>query len=419
MARCTAFFVSVWELAKPGAACQSSVLHRFSERLSWLQAANAFSRLLEERRRGGGLLDLTSSNPTEVLAGYPHARIAAALGGVTDLAYRPEALGSARARASIAGWYRQRGIQVDPEQVALTASSSEAYSLLFKLLCDPGDEVLVPAPSYPLFEYLARLEAVQVIPYRLLYDGSWFVDFASVASALSSRTRAIVVVNPNNTTGSFLKEREAEQLFEIARQRGLPLISDEVFMDFGHGAARDSVRTLIGRDEVLSFSLNGLSKAAGMPQMKLGWVVTNGPADLRKDVRERLELLLDTYLSVGAPVQNALGALLEIGAQIQSEIISRVAQNRAALQRILAGSAVDCLHSEGGWSALLQVPRTRTEESWITGLLMEYGVIVQPGYFFDLASEAYLVVSLITPPEQFCEGIARIRKFATETTVPD
>jgi alanine-synthesizing transaminase len=407
------------ELAKPGAACQSSVLYRFSERLSWLQAANAFSRLLEERRLGGGLLDLTSSNPTEVLAGYPHARMAGALSSVAEFAYRPEALGSARARASIAGWYGQRGIQVDPEQLALTASSSEAYSLLFKLLCDPGDEVLVPAPSYPLFEYLARLEAVHAVPYRLLYDGSWFVDFASVGSALSPRTRAIVVVNPNNPTGSFLKEREAEQLFEIARQRELPLVSDEVFMDFAHGAARDSVRTLIGRDEVLSFSLNGLSKAAGMPQMKLGWIVTNGPAGLRKGVRERLELLLDTYLSVGAPVQNALGALLEIGAQIQSEITSRVTQNRAALQGILAGSAVDCLHSEGGWSALLQVPRTRTEESWITGLLMECGVIVQPGYFFDLASEAYLVVSLITPPERFSEGIARIRKFVGETTVPD
>jgi hypothetical protein len=270
---------------------------------------------------------------------------------------------------------------------------------------------LIPIPSYPLFEYLARLEGVKTVPYRLIYDGSWFIDFAFMRAAISARTKAIVIVNPNNPTGSFLKVQECASLLEIARQHGLPVISDEVFMDyvFEDPAPKDLTKTLIGHDGSLSFSLNGLSKAAGMPQVKLGWIAMNGPASVCSEARARLELILDTYLSVSTPVQSALEALFETGIQVQRQILARIKQNRAALAAILQGSPVHLLHAEGGWSAILQLPNILKEEVWAARLLTEQQVLVQPGYFFDMAEEAYIVVSLITDPEIFAEGIRRLR----------
>jgi len=385
-------------------------LHSYSRRLSWASSANSFTRLVEEQRRAGArLLDLTSANPTEVFDNYPHAEIQRAYARLDDFTYQPDPFGAQRARDVIADWYKRRGIHVSPEQLALTASTSEAYSLLFKLLCDPGDEVLVPAPSYPLFEYLARLESVEIVPYRLLYDGSWFVDFASVRAAISARTRAIVAVNPNNPTGSFLKNHETEELLKIAREHSLPVIADEVFMDYGFAGAVDCTRTLIGSDRVLSFSLGGLSKSAGMPQMKLAWIVVNDGAEIRADARARLELLLDTYLSVSTPVQNALGELLTIGAGIARQICARIERNRAALESILRNSPVHVLHAEGGWSAILQLPNIWREEDWMAELISRRQVLVQPGYFFDMSSEPYAVVSLLTQEDVFAEGIERIR----------
>lgn len=363
----------------------------------------------EQRLAGTPLLDLTSANPTEVFDNYPHTEIRQAYARLDDFAYQPDPFGSERARHAIADWYRQYGIHVSPEQLALTASTSEAYALLFKLLCNPGDEVLVPAPSYPLFEYLARLESVEIIPYRLLYDGSWFVDFASMRAAISEQTRAIVVVNPNNPTGSFLKHRETTELLRIAQEHTLPIVADEVFMDYALDGAIDSKRTLIGSDAALSFSLGGLSKSAGMPQMKLAWIAVNGAAEIRADVRRRLELLLDTYLSVATPVQNALGDLLMIGAGVQRRIGERIARNWAALKRILSDSPVHALHAEAGWSAVLQLPNIWREEAWMTELIARQHVLVQPGYFFDMASEPYAVVSLLTPEDMFAEGIERLR----------
>jgi alanine-synthesizing transaminase len=386
-------------------------LYSYSRRLTWDHSQNAFTRLVEEQRRAGAsLLDLTSANPTEVFDKYPHAEIQQAYARLDDFTYRPDPFGTERARQAIADWYERRGIAVSPDQLALTASTSEAYALLFKLLCDPGDEVLVPSPSYPLFEYLARLESVEAVPYRLLYDGSWFVNFTSMQAAISARTRAIVVVNPNNPTGSFLKSHETEELFKIAQQHNLPIVADEVFMDYAFAGTGGCTRTFIGDDRVLSFSLGGLSKSAGMPQMKLAWIAVNG----RAEVRGRLELLLDTYLSVATHVQYALGELLTIGEGVARQIHTRVARNRAALESILRDSPVNALHAEAGWSAVLQLPNIWREDAWMAELIRRRRVLVQPGYFFDMPSEPYAVVSLLTPEDAFAEGIERLRTATPE-----
>jgi aspartate/methionine/tyrosine aminotransferase len=367
--------------------------------------------LISQKRQAGiPLLDLTSSNPTIVSLDYPHDAIRQAFSQVRSFDYEPDPVGSTEARLAIVSYYGRRGVRVTPEQILLTASTSEAYSLLFKLFCNPGDEVLAPLPSYPLFEYLSALESVRIVPYWLRYDGSWFIDFADLKRQISPRTRALVVVNPNNPTGSYLKRAEAEELLALARQHDLPVIADEVFMDYAVGTAGGRVKTFIGRDTTLSFSLNGLSKAAGMPQMKLGWIVINGPEADRQMARERLELLLDTYLSVNTPVQRALPQLLEIGQNIQQQIVERTSANFLFLTQILEGSPGHCLHLEGGWSAVVQLPATTSEEAWITRLVEECSVIAQPGYFFDMPSEAYIVVSLITPPDIFHEGINRLNQ---------
>ncbi len=381
----------------------------YSRRLPWSVSPNRLSEEIAALRHSGcPLLDLTNSNPTRAALDYPHEQIAAALGRVRDYTYDPQARGSAEARRAIALEYSKRAIKVSPEQVFLTASTSEAYAHLFKLLCNAGDELLVPVPSYPLFEFLASLEDVRAVPYYLRYDGNWHMDFASLEVQLSNRSRAIVVVNPNNPTGSVLKEGEAVQLMRIAREHDLAIISDEVFLDYPLRPGACRVKSLIGQKDALAFSLDGLSKSAGMPQMKLGWMVVSGPDAQVRDAAERLEIVLDTYLSVNTPVERALPDLLEAGRTVREQIQRRTRENLDALHELLEGTAVNPLHVEGGWSAILQLPRTRTEEDWVLALLREEGVIAQPGYFFDMPSEAFLVVSLITLPDDFREGIRRL-----------
>lgn len=385
-------------------------LNRFSERLAWSTPPNAYSLLLAEKRRSGSpLLDLTSANPTEALSDYPHHEIAQALGAITTFRYEPDPLGSKLARQTVACWYGEQGIPVVAENIALTASTSEAYAILFKLFCDPGDEVLVPSPSYPLFEYLARGEAVKTVPYHLSYDGGWFIDFESVERAISAKSKAFVVVNPNNPTGSFLKAREVTRLASLAEKYGLPLISDEVFMSYPAAGNGDQIRSFIGKNEVLSFSLNGLSKAAGMPQMKLAWIAVNGPQQEREAALAKLELLLDSYLSVATPVQCALPELLRIGSTIRSGIDLRLRENRDYLAT-LRNTPVEPLASEGGWSVILHIPNVLAEEEWIAKLLAYDGIVVQPGYFYDMAKEAFVVVSLLTEPATFAEGIDKLER---------
>ena len=327
------------------------------------------------------------------------------------------------ARAAVSEYYSGRAARpVSPDHILLTASTSEAYAFVFKLLADPGDEVLVPSPSYPLFDYLAALDAVRVVQYGLVYHGAWSIDFDALAHSINPRSRAIVLVNPNNPTGSFLKQSELGPLLDLCREHNLALISDEVFADyaFGDDAFGDDarlVRSLTGIDEVLTFCLSGLSKVVGLPQMKLGWIVTGGPPADRRLAFERLELIADTYLSVSAPVQWAAPALLGLREQMQRQILGRVRANRAFLAaQIGASSPWNLLATEGGWYAVLEAPRIQSEEEWVLSLLSEDGVLVQPGFFFDFEREAFLVISLLTPEDVFREGVRRI--LARASAVP-
>ncbi|MEK7405877.1 MAG: pyridoxal phosphate-dependent aminotransferase [Acidobacteriota bacterium] len=382
----------------------------FSSRLGWDSRPNRLAAALQARRRAGrAILDLTESNPTRAGFAYPGAEVLAALSDPRSLRYDPAPAGSIEAREAVAAYYAGRGQAVEPERILLTASTSEAYAYLFKVLADPGDQVLVPRPSYPLFDFLAALESVKLIPYPLVYDGRWSLDLEALARASTDRSRAVILVNPNNPTGSFLKKRELEGLVAFCRERSLAIISDEVFSDYAFGPDAERVTTLAGVEGVLAFCLSGLSKIAGLPQMKLGWIVTAGPAAARAQAMERLELVADTYLSVGTPVQCALPRLLAAGAAVRDQIARRVRENLDALRRALTSApACQLLEPEGGWYAILRVPRTRSEEEWCLELVEHEDVLVQPGYFYDFESEAYLVASLLTARAAFDEGVRRL-----------
>jgi aspartate/methionine/tyrosine aminotransferase len=381
----------------------------FSARTRWDLTTNRLASLAEERRTAGGpLFDLTQSNPTQVGFPYPDDLLAP-LSEPSSLRYEPAPSGLRAAREAVAGDYQRRGVEVEPGHIVLTAGSSEAYGFLFKLLCDPGDTVLVPRPSYPLFEYLAGLESVAVRPYPLRYDGEWHVDLPALARAAAAGARAIVLVNPNNPTGSYVKREEAERIRQIAAEAGAALISDEVFADYALRANARRVACLAGPGPALVFCLGGLSKSCGLPQLKLGWIAASGPAAARDEALARLEVVADTYLSVGTPVQRALPGLLARLPVLQPPIAARVAGNLDLLRRRTAASCpVTLLAPEGGWYATLQVPATATEEEHVTRLLAEDGVLVHPGYFFDFPQEAYLVVSLLPPPGDFAAAIDRV-----------
>jgi hypothetical protein len=384
----------------------------FSSRLNWDLRPNPLSTLLDEKRRERApVLDLTESNPTRAGFEYPREEILAALSDAAGLRYDPSPRGSLAAREAVARYYAGRGAEIAPSRMLLTASTSEAYGYLFKLLANPGDEVLVPRPSYPLFDFLAALESVKLRQYPLRYDGAWHIDFGALENAVSDRTRAIVVVNPNNPTGSFLKREERDRLEALASARGLAVLSDEVFSDFPFGADDARVTTLTDARRALTFSMSGISKIAGLPQLKLGWIVASGPG--HEGALERLELIADTYLSVGTPVQAALPRLLDLAQGVRSQIARRTGAHLELL-RGAAASASPCrvLDVEGGWYAILQVPRTCGEEQWALGLLRDQDVLVQPGFFFDFESEAYLVLSLLTSPEVFETGVRRIVELA-------
>jgi alanine-synthesizing transaminase len=377
----------------------------FSSRLQWDSQPNPLSTLLAEKRRSGAaILDLTESNPTRAGLAYPGSELLAALTDLRALQYDPDPRGLLAAREAVAEYYAQRGVDVPVSRILLTASTSEAYSYLFKLLADPGDEILVPRPSYPLFDYLAAMESVRVIQYPLGYDGVWHIDFNALASAITPRTRAIVAVNPNNPTGSYLKRMEWERLQTF----GLPILSDEVFSDFAFASDANRVTTLTGSSSTLTFAMSGLSKIAGLPQMKLGWIVAGGPD--HATALAGLEWIADTFLSVATPVQWALPRILAASAAVQEQIRRQTRVNLDHLiERTSApGSPCRCLHAEGGWYAILEVPRIRTEEEWALGLLAESDVLVQPGFFYDFEGEAFLVLSLLTPPAVFAEGLRRI-----------
>jgi len=378
----------------------------FSSRLDWDLRPNRIAAALAAR--DAPVLDLTESNPTGVGLEYPPG-IAACLADERSLVYEPAPSGLLHARQAVASAYAARGTAVPAERIVLTPGSSEAYAWLFKLLADAGDEVLVPRPSYPLFEFLAALESVRVVTYPLSYHGSWSLDINELERAATGRTRAVVVVNPNNPTGSFLKRGERDALVEFCAVRGLAIISDEVFSDYAFRPDSERIPTLAGTELALAFSLGGLSKMAGLPQMKLGWIAVAGPEPLRRAALERLELIADTYLPVGTPVQHAAARLIGFGDAVRRQIADRVGRNLATL-RDMATGACELLDAEGGWYAILRVPRTRTEEEWTLELLERDGVLVQPGYFYDFENEAYLVLSLLPEPGVFDEGAGRLTR---------
>ncbi|HEY7334282.1 MAG TPA: pyridoxal phosphate-dependent aminotransferase [Bryobacteraceae bacterium] len=379
----------------------------FSRRLNWEASPNPISRLLEEKRRAGArVLDLTESNPTRAGLSYPEEAILGALADPASLRYEPNPRGLASARAAVSRYYEERGIAVAPSQILLTASSSEAYAYLFKLLADPGGEVLIPRPSYPLFEFLARLESVNVRQYSLRYDGAWHIDFDSLEKAIEERTRAIVAVSPNNPTGSFVKIEEAERLHDIAERHDLAIISDEVFSDYGFAADANRTPTLLAPNRALTFCLSGLSKIAGLPQMKIGWIAAGGTCH---DIAlQRMEWIADTYLSVGTPIQAALPRILAASEEVRAQIRRRTAANLALLREFTRGSTAGVLNVEGGWYTILRIPRIHSEEQWVMRLLRGSDVLTQPGFFYDFESEAFLVLSLLTEPAIFSEGLRRI-----------
>ena len=357
--------------------------------------------------------DLTVSNPTECGIEYP-AGLLAPLADPDGLRYRPHPRGLRSARETVAREYSRHAIRADPERILLTASTSEAYAFLFKLLADPGDAILVPTPSYPLFEYLARVEGIEALPYQLDRETGWRVDAHPLAEA-PERTRGIVLGHPNNPTGSFVHPDDAMALSELAALRGWAIIADEVFLDYSLDGGPGAGRSFAANQGVLTFTLGGLSKSVGLPQLKLAWVVTSGPERAAAAAVERLEFVADTFLSVATPVQLALPLLLQDAGVVREAILARCRHNLAALH----GAAVDLPAVSvppigGGWSAMLRIPSVVGEEDLVLELLREEGVAVHPGYFFDFPGEGTLVLSLLPAPDTFAEGVRRLlRRLST------
>jgi aspartate/methionine/tyrosine aminotransferase len=380
----------------------------FSRRTDWKLTPNRFTQVQRELSAAGReVVDLTISNPTRVGLHYDAEAILQALGNPRSMDYDAQPRGLREAREAVAGYYRAQHEAVDADAIALTTSTSEGYSYVLRLLCNADDEILVPKPSYPLFEFLADLQDVKLTPYPLLYDHGWQIDFPSLYKAINHRTRAVVVVHPNNPTGSFVTDEERRVLQQICREYNLALIVDEVFLDYPHdGVPR---LTFAAAGEVLTFTLSGLSKIAGLPQMKLAWIVTSGPGEQVAAALARLEVIADTYLSMNAPVQWAAPVLLEQRQSVQALLLDRVRANLGELDRGLEKQkSCGRLEVDGGWCAILRVPVTQSDEDLAIEILHELSVLVHPGHFYDFASDGHLIVSLITPPQNFRQGIARV-----------
>jgi alanine-synthesizing transaminase len=381
----------------------------FSERTNWNFEPNRLSKALAQHRAAGlPLLDLTISNPTECGLAFDSQAILQALANPAALKYAPDPRGLEVARRAVAAYYRDRGGEVPIENIILTASTSEAYSFVFRLLCNPGDELLIPAPSYPLFSFLADIQDVKLVRYPLLYDRGWQIDFHPLEQAISPRTRGVIVVHPNNPTGHFTSPDELARLNEICSSRPMArqmaLIVDEVFWDFA--LAGKSPACFAANDGALTFTSSGLSKISGLPQMKLAWLVASGPQPLRAQALARLEVIADTYLSVNTPVQLAAPEFLQQRRSFQSQLLTRVARNLKELDReLLVQHSCTRLEVEGGWYVVLRVPATRSDEDLAIDLLKTKNVYVHPGHFYDFPSDGYLIVSLITPEPEFAEGV--------------
>jgi len=379
----------------------------FSHRTDWKLTPNRFTQAQGELQAAGmDVLDLTVSNPTRAELYYDAEAILQSLINPQAMDYDPQPKGLRSARQAVSDYYRKQHeeFEIDPESVVLTTSTSEGYSYVFRLQCNPDDEVLVPKPSYPLFEFLADLQDVKLVPYPLLYDHGWQIDFPSLYKAVNHRTRAVVVVHPNNPTGSYVSALQQSELNNFCREYGLSLIVDEVFLDYAHDGAQR--QTFAANRDVLTFTLSGLSKISGLPQMKLAWIVASGPKEQVSAALARLEVIADTYLSLNAPIQLAAPMLLDQRRNIQPLLLDRMRANLEELDRGLAKQK-NCqrLQLEGGWYAVLRAPVTQSDEDLVIDILRKVSVLVHPGHFYDFSADGYLVLSLITPPEKFRQGV--------------
>lgn len=390
----------------------------FAARANWPLEENAYAKALHRHQQSGRtLLDLTASNPTTCGFDYDERAILDALQCSAALRYDPQPKGLPSARAAVVRYYQEAapGATIDPEHLILTTGTSEAYSFLFRLLCEPGDEVLVAHPSYPLFDCLASIHDVKLRPFHLVYDHGWQIDFHELESCLGSRTRAILLVHPNNPTGNFIRESEAKRLNALCAAHHLPLVVDEVFFDYQlpeDPAQSPAHGSFVSNAAALTFVLSGLSKIAALPQMKIGWIAASGPQELVRDALARLELIADTYLSLNAPIQHALLVLLDQRRKVQPQLIARIQVNLRQMDAQVANQKlVSRLEIEGGWYAVLRVPAVRPDEELAVALLDKCSVAVHPGHFYEFSGEGYLVLSLLTPPDEFAEGVRRALAF--------
>jgi aspartate/methionine/tyrosine aminotransferase len=383
----------------------------FSLRTRWNLAQNRLTQLLADlKAQNRRILDLTISNPTECGFAYPHGKIRQALTEPDIFRYRPDPRGLRCAREAVVSYYQERHASLAAEDLVLTAGTSEGYSFLFRLLCNPGDQVLIPLPGYPLLDFLADLCDVSLVRYPLVYDLGWQIDFPALAAAVADRTRAVIAVHPNNPTGHFCSSRERERLSRFCAERGLALIVDEVFLDFGHNGVREG--SFAALDQALTFTVSGLSKICGLPQMKFAWIALSGPVDAKREALGRLEVTADAYLSVGTPVQLAAPYLLETREGFRKQALARVAANFRELDAQLSRqSACSRLQCDAGWATVLRVPALQSDEELAIALLQEKGVSVHPGHLYDFAQTGHMVVSLIVPETEFAAGIARVLEY--------
>jgi len=409
----------------------------FSSRTDWSLTPNRLAVVMSQRRaKGLPLIDLTESNPTRCGFDVNAQKILTALANPCSLTYEPDPRGLLHARRAVAGYYAGRSIPVDPEQIFLTTSTSEAYSYVFRLLANPGDNILVPRPSYPLLDFLARLNDLELLSYPLIYDQGWQINMQALPRRVNKRTKALLAVHPNNPTGCFVQAKDLEFLIGFCQKLPLAIIADEVFADYafvapipqapavppissghawGGAAPGDRVLSFAAESQVLTFTLSGLSKISALPQMKLAWITVSGPENLLPAALTRLEVIADTYLSVSGPLAHALPELLELRHQVQPQILDRMRRNLRWLDEQLSrGSAVTRLETEGGWYIILRLPTVRSDEEWAMELLCHDGVLVHPGHFYDLPCESHLVVSLLPFTEVFQQGMLRVLARASD-----
>jgi alanine-synthesizing transaminase len=387
----------------------------FSSRTDWNTTPNRLSCLAAEKNaRGESIIDLTESNPTKCGFSYPSAEILAALSDPSIISYHPDPRGLLSARKAIAEYYAGHGSIITPEQIILTSSTSEAYSFLFKLLCNVGDDILVPQPSYPLFEYLCQLNDVSLRYYRLVYDGEWHINFESLQARLTERTRAIILVHPNNPTGSYLKQNEFDRICSLAAEHHISIIADEVFGPYDISPDIHPENILTSNCSVPSFSLNGISKLLALPQLKLSWIIIDGALQQRDEILNRLDIIADTFLSINTPVQIALPKLIRFSSDIRNQIRLRIQSNYKFLQSIFANSCASVLRVEGGWYAVLQLPQKHNDDNWSEEILNHLNILVQPGHFFDMEQKSCIVVSLLPISAFFREAFLRLHKFIEE-----